>query len=61
MDYIDPKYHDVYQGSSSYLELIDSWSIAPCSYLLYSGSIRREIGLVRIKDNICCLMDGHWA
>lgn len=61
LDYIDPKYHDVYQGSSSYLELIDSWSIAPCSYLLYSGSIRREIGLVRIKDNICCLMDGHWA
>lgn len=61
MDYIDPKYHDVYRGSASYLELIDSWSIAPCSYLLYSGSIRREIGLVRIKDNICCLMDGHWA
>lgn len=61
LDYIDPKYHDVYRGSASYLELIDSWSIAPCSYLLYSGSIRREIGLVRIKDNICCLMDGHWA
>lgn len=61
LDYIDPQYHDVYLGSSSYLALIDSWSIAPCSYLLYSGSIRREIGLVRIKDNICCLMDGHWA
>lgn len=61
LDYIDRKFHQVYQDSAAYLGLIDSWSIAPCSYLLYSGSIRREIGLVRIKDNICCLMDGHWA
>lgn len=61
LDYIDKRYQDVYLGSAAYLGLIDSWSIAPCSYLLYGGSIRREIGLVRIKDNICCLMDGHWA
>lgn len=61
LDYIEPQYHQVYLDSSAYLGLIDSWSIAPCSYLLYSGSIREEIGLVRIKDNICCLMDGHWA
>ena len=61
LDYIDKKFHEVYRSSAAYLGLIDSWSIAPCSYLLYSGSIRREIGLVRIKDNICCLMDGHWA
>jgi len=61
LDYIDQKFHEVYRDSAAYLGLIDSWSIAPCSYLLYSGSIRQEIGLVRIKDNICCLMDGHWA
>ena len=61
LDYIDPKFHETYLASAPYLGLIVSWSIAPCSYLLYSGSIRREIGLVRIKDNICCLMDGHWA
>lgn len=32
-----------------------------CSYLLYQGNIRREIGLVKIKENLCCVMDGKWA
>lgn len=61
LDYIDPQYHDIFLKSKDYLGLISSWSIAPCSYLLYQGNIRREIGLVKIKDHPCCLMDGHWA
>ena len=59
--FISREYRDVFEKSSDYLGLISSWSIAPCSSLIYSGSIREEIGLVRIKDNICCLMDGKWA
>lgn len=59
--FISRGYRDVFEKSSDYLGLISSWSIAPCSSLIYSGSIREEIGLVRIKDNICCLMDGKWA
>lgn len=61
LEYIDKEYHAVYQKSKDYLGLITSWSIAPCSYLLYQGSIRKEIGLIKIKDKVCCLMDGHWA
>lgn len=61
IDYIDSEYKEIYEKSKDYLGVITSWSIAPCSYLLYQGSIRREIGLVKIKDHICCLMDGHWA
>lgn len=61
LDYIDPQYHDIFLKSKDYLGLISSWSIAPCSYLLYQGNIRKEIGLVKIKDHLCCLMDGHWA
>ena len=61
VDYIDKEYHDIYEKSKDYLGLVTSWSIAPCSYLLYSGSIRKEIGLVKVKDHICCIMDGHWA
>lgn len=61
LDYIDKEFHDVYGKSKDYRGLIVSWSIAPCSYLLYAGSIRKEIGLVKIKDNLCCIMDGHWA
>ena len=60
-DYIDEEFHEVYEKSKDYLGLVTSWSIAPCSYLLYSGSIRKEIGLVKVKDNLCCIMDGHWA
>lgn len=59
--FISHEHKDIYEKSSEYLGLITSWSIAPCSSLIYNGSIREEIGLVRIKDNICCLMDGHWA
>lgn len=60
-DYISPQYKDVFEGSKGYRGIISSWSIAPCAYLLYGGNIRKEIGLVRIKDNLCCCMDGHWA
>ncbi|HPE08153.1 MAG TPA: PHP domain-containing protein [Saprospiraceae bacterium] len=60
-DYISREYWDIYDKSADYLGLISSWSISPCSYLLYQGSIRKEIGLIQIKDHLCCLMDGHWA
>lgn len=60
-DYISPQHKDVFEGSKGYRGILSSWSIAPCAYLLYAGSIRKEIGLVRIKDNLCCCMDGHWA
>ena len=59
--FISKDYRDIYAKSADYLGLITSWSIAPCSSLIYDGDIRTEIGLVKIKDNICCLMDGHWA
>lgn len=60
-DYIGEQYLDIYNKSKDYLGTITSWSIAPCSYLLYQGSIRKEVGLVKVKDHLCCLMDGHWA
>ncbi|MBQ5870880.1 MAG: hypothetical protein IIW69_00475, partial [Bacteroidaceae bacterium] len=61
LDYIDSQYHEIFERSKEYRGLISSWSIAPCSYLLYNGSIRKEVGLIKIKDHLCCLMDGHWA
>ena len=60
-DFIDAAYIPVYNKSKEYQKLVVSWSIAPCSYLLYQGNIRKEIGLVKIKDKICCCMDGHVA
>lgn len=60
-DYIEPQYREIFAKSADYLGLVTSWSIAPCAYLLYQGSIRREIGLVRIKDHVCAAIDGKWA
>lgn len=61
LDYIDKEYRDIFAKSKDYLGLVTSWSIAPCSYLLYQGSIRKQIGLVKIKDHLCCTLDGHAA
>lgn len=61
LDFIDREYHEVFEKSKDYRGIVSSWSIAPCAYLLYQGNIRKEIGLIRIKDHICCMMDGHWA
>lgn len=59
--YIGNEYLKIYEKSKDYLGVITSWSIHPCSYLIYDGNISEEVGLVRIKDHICCLMDGHTA
>ena len=59
--FISREYKEIFEKSSEYLGLISSWSIAPCSSLIYQGSIRTEVGLVKIKDNVCCLCDGHWG
>ena len=49
-DFVDPEYHDLVNKSKVYWGIIDSSSKAPCSYLLYQGSIRREIGLIKCKS-----------
>jgi DNA polymerase III alpha subunit len=61
LDYIDKKYHEIYKQSVSYQGVVTSASIHPCSFLIYNGDIRREIGLMRVKDNLVCVMDGKWA
>jgi len=59
--YIPKEYKHIFDESKVYLGTVTSWSIAPCSSLIYQGDIRKEIGLVRVKDEICTLLDGHAA
>lgn len=67
LDYIDEKYHPYIEASEKYLGIIVDKKKAPCSYILYSGDIRREIGLIRIKskttgkDVICANIEGSIA
>jgi DNA polymerase III alpha subunit len=66
LDYIDKQYHELFLGSKKYLGIVSDVKIAPCGYIVYSGNIRKEIGLIRLNSangtqHICAIMDGLWA
>jgi len=50
MDFIDEKYSTYYEESKKYLGLISDRKQHPCAYLLYSGNIKEEIGLILCKS-----------
>ena len=66
-DYIDPKYHPYVKASEEYWGVISDKKKAPSAYLLYQGSIRKEIGLMKCKSEttnkeyITCVIDGAIA
>lgn len=66
-DFVDKKYEDYIVKSQKYWGVIDHKNKAPCAYLLYGGSIREEIGLIRCKseatgrDYITTVIDGAIA
>ena len=45
--FVDSKYHGYLDESKKYQGIINAKSQAPCGYLIYSGDIKREIGLIR--------------
>lgn len=49
-DYVDKEYHDYIRQSEPYWGIISDKKKAPCAYLLYSGNIREEIGLIKCKS-----------
>ena len=49
-DYVDEKYRDYIEKSEKYWGVISDKKKAPCAYLLYQGSIREEIGLIKCKS-----------
>ena len=61
LDYIDDAYKDIYLQSNKYLGVVSHTTPHPCATLLYQGNIRKEIGLINVKGEICCVMDGKWA
>jgi DNA polymerase III alpha subunit len=65
--FIDSKYHKIYDESTKYLNLVNSLSIHPCASLLMNKNLKEEFGLIRIKstasgsDNLCVNCDGLFA
>ena len=49
-DYVDKKYQPYIEQSKKYWGIIMDKKKAPCSYLLYDGDLRSEIGLIRCKS-----------
>ena len=66
-NYVDEKYADYIKASEKYWGIISDKKKAPCSYLLYQGNIRKEIGLIKCKSEstkkecITCVIDGSIA
>ena len=54
----DPKWIKHIADSKSFVGVIDSVSPSPCSVLLYDKPISEEIGLMKVKDVTCCVIDG---
>ena len=50
-DYVDEEYHSYIDASKKYQGIITDKKKAPCAYLLYAGSIRDEIGLIKCKSD----------
>ena len=61
MDYIEKGYQETYNDSTKYLGIVSDFKIHACGSLLYDKNIKEEIGIIKIKENICCCMDGLWA
>ena len=59
--YVEEKYFDLIEDSKQYKGIVVSWSVHPCAHLLLDRDIRREIGVVKVKDFYCAYIDGATA
>ena len=66
-DYVDEQYKSYIDNSQKYWGIIMDKKKAPCAFLLYSGNIREEIGLIKCKSEstgkefITAVVDGAIA
>jgi DNA polymerase III alpha subunit len=55
----DPKWKDLIEESKKFLGVIDSISPSPCSFVMLNKPISKELGLLRVGDQICACIDGY--
>ena len=56
----DNKWKPIIEESKRFIGVVESVSESPCSMLLHSKPVRKELGLVRTsKGKMCCLLDGY--
>lgn len=57
----DKKWKGLIEESKSFIGVIDSIAPSPCSFLLLNEPISKEVGLIRVGDEICAFIDGYTA
>lgn len=58
-DYVDDdKWKDIIKESEHFIGVVESISPSPCSMLVYDKNVSEEIGLIKTKDGVCCILDG---
>lgn len=55
----DDYWADMIEKSKPFIGVVESISPSPCSMLLYDKSVAEEMGLIKVKDKYCCLLDGY--
>ena len=53
----DPKWKDLIEESKKFVGVIESVSPHPCAFLLLDKPISEEIGIIKIGDELCALID----
>lgn len=53
----NPKWKDLIEESKKFLDVIDSVSPHPCAFLLLDKPISEELGLIKVGDELCALID----
>lgn len=60
-DYVDKGYWKYIDESKKYQNIISDKKPHPCASLIYKGDIREELGIIKIKDVLCTVIDGQIA
>lgn len=55
----DKKWKPLIEESQKYIGVIESISPSPCSFLLSNKPLSRELGLIRVGDEMCVCIDGY--
>lgn len=55
----DKKWGKTIEDSKVFRGVIESIAPSPCSFLLLDKPISEEVGLIRVGDEICCVLDGY--
>ncbi len=55
----DKFWQPIIEQSKVFKGVIESTAPSPCSFLLSNKAISEEIGLIRVGNEICCVLDGY--